>query len=204
MGQFNICWSNFDNPLRPLNKTRLNETYSSLSRASPTASAYTVARAELNGFTSTTPGASSATSIRASATSSGTSTTSASSSGDSGLSGGAIGGIVGGVVGGLILLGAAGFFFWRRKRAQGKTDPHAPASDPYQGYQYSQQYQPQQPYPAQQQYSPQPPVAQMHSPPPTDKYAHMHQPQVAEAPAFNAPAEMDASYNQQHGGHGYK
>lgn len=34
------------------------------------------------------------------------------------LSGGAIGGIVGGAVGGLALLGAAGFFSWRRRKVE--------------------------------------------------------------------------------------
>jgi len=97
-------------------------------------------------------------------------------------------------VGGLALLGAIGFFFWRRRKNTGKINPNTPPGDPYQGY----GYQPQQP---QQQiheaaYSPQPSMAQPYSPPPSDKYAH--QAPVHEAPAYNNPVEMDASYYQQH------
>jgi hypothetical protein len=44
-------------------------------------------------------------------------------------------------------------------------------------------------------------MAQMHSPPmpPTDKYAHHAA--VHEAPAWQNPVEMDASYYQQGGQH---
>ena len=99
---------------------------------------------------------------------------------------------MGGVVGGLALVGAIGFFVWRRRRSSAKTNPYAQASDPYQGY----SYQPQAPYQGQA-YSPQPNIAQPHSPPPNDKYAQMQQPRIHEAPAFAHPVEMDANYYQQ-------
>ncbi|KAH7087869.1 hypothetical protein FB567DRAFT_560565 [Paraphoma chrysanthemicola] len=216
-GQFNICWSVQNNPLRPLNASRLNETFSSLSSASPTALSYTVDRQQLLALTSTTPGASSATptinstpaSATASTSASATSSSSPSSnpSSDSGLSGGAIGGIVGGIIGGLALLGAIAFFiFRRRKSAAGKLDPHTPPGDPYQSYGYQPGYQPppgQLPHEAP--YSPQPGMAQMQSPQmapnPLDKYAHHAG--VHEAPAWQNPVEMDASYQQQQSGGGH-
>ncbi|KAF2024910.1 hypothetical protein EK21DRAFT_77706 [Setomelanomma holmii] len=210
-GQFNICWSTQDNPLRPLNATRLNETFHSLSSARPSAASYTVDRQQLLALTSITPGASSstpaATSTPASTSASATSSSTSSSTpapGDSGLSGGAIAGIVVGVIGGLALLGAIGFFLWRRKKnAATKTNPHAPPGDPYNSYGYQPGYQPGQiPHDA---YSPQPATAQMHAlqmtgQPGLDKYAHQA-PAVYEAPAYNTVAEMDASYYQQAPGH---
>lgn len=191
--QFRICWSKQENPIRFLNSTELNQTYSSLSSAQPSATSITIDKAKLLAMTSTTPGVSpSSTPTSASATSSITSSSTPASSSSSGLSGGAIGGIVGGIVGGLALLGAIGFFLWRRKRsAQGasKTNPHASAGDPYQGY----AYQPQQPV-HEAAYNPQQDMAQVHgsyAPPPTDKYAHTHQGPV-EVPANSSrPVEMD-------------
>lgn len=144
-------------------------------------------------MTSTTPGASgSSTPVSASASTSPTSSSAPASSSSSGISGGAIGGIVGGVLGGLLLLGAIGFFLWRRKRSAqigSKADPHASAGDPYQNY----AYQPQQPV-HEVAYSPHQGMAQMDgsSPAPvTDKYAHTQQGPV-EVPAHSSvPVELD-------------
>ncbi|KAF2823664.1 hypothetical protein CC86DRAFT_395760 [Ophiobolus disseminans] len=204
--QFNICWSKGENSLRSLNATRLNQTYVSLLSASPTATSIAINKVQLLAMTGVDPSdrpsssTSAASSTPASATASATSTSSATPSpaDDGGLSGGAIGGIVGGVVGGLALLGAIAFFFWRRRKTTGKIDTNAPPGDPYQGYGYQPGHQPQ---PQQQYheaaYSPQPAMAQPYSPPPTDKYAH--QAPVHEAPAYNNPVEMDATYySQQH------
>jgi len=164
-----------------------------MSSAKPSATVYSIPKQELNQLTISTPGTSSATSSPTVSPS-----PSPAADSDSGLSGGAIGGIVGGVVGGLALLGAIGFFLWRRRKNSGKTDPHAQSGDPYQGYGYQQQqYQPGHAPSTHTAYSPQSNVAQMHQAPPMDKYAHMQQPQVAEAPAYNNPVEMDASYYQQ-------
>jgi len=204
--QFNICWSKGDNALRSLNATRLNETFSSLLSASPTATSLPINRAQLLALTGPDPTDLASSSASASASASGTAPasaipfttssplSSAAPADDGGLSGGAIGGIVGGVVGGLALLGAIGFFFWRRRKNTGKINPNTPPGDPYQGYGYQPQQPPQQIHEVA--YSPQPAMAQPYSPPPTDKYAH--QAPVHEAPAYNNPVEMDASYYQQH------
>jgi len=209
--QFNICWSKGDNALRALNATRLNDTYSSLSSASPTATSLPVDKQQLLALTgiapSDLPSSSTSASLPASATASTTNSStpiggSTDTDSSGGLSGGAIGGIVGGVVGGLALLGAIGFFLWRRRKNAGKTNTNAPPGDPYQGYGY-QQPQPQQGTYHEAPYSPQPSMAQAYAPPPSDKYAH--QAPVHEAPAHNPnPVEMDASYYQQQHNQTYK
>jgi len=138
LGQFNICWSTFLNPLAAINATKLNQTYFSMSSSSPSATAYTVPQNSIlqmvmiAGAVTPTPSAASFSLISTitSASTSATPTTSTSpppTPGSKGLSGGAIGGIVGGVVGGLALL-AIGAFFYRRHR-KAKSLKMEPAQD---------------------------------------------------------------------------
>ncbi|KAF2032483.1 hypothetical protein EK21DRAFT_109862 [Setomelanomma holmii] len=113
--QINICWATQENPVANLSKALSNQAYSSLSSARPSATSYSININALLGSSTSSSAASSPTaSISATASSSSSATPTNNSS--SGLSGGAIGGIVGGVVGGLALLGAIGFFLWRRKK----------------------------------------------------------------------------------------
>jgi hypothetical protein len=119
--QINVCWSVTSNPVGNLSNEAMNNTYSSLSSASPSATAYSVKAVDLS--------PSSSTSLLASSSASSTPSPSLASSqpqNDAGISGGAIGGIVGGVVGGLALAGIAGFLLWRRNRAG--SHAHAPVA----------------------------------------------------------------------------
>ncbi|KAH4191777.1 hypothetical protein HBI71_133030 [Parastagonospora nodorum] len=198
--QFRVCWSKEQNTIRFLNATTLNETFSSLSSASPRATQYPVEAQQLLAWTSTTPGASAKPTTRPAASSSPpaasstptilSSTSNSSSSSKSTLSTSAIGGIVGGLLGGLALLGAIAFLLWRRRKsAARKSNPYEAPSDPYQGY----AYQPQQPvHEAHSPYSPQPGISQL---PAVDKYAQHAGP--VEVSALSAPVEMDASYRSQ-------
>jgi MYXO-CTERM domain-containing protein len=188
--EYNVCWSKQENNLRYLNKTRLNETFSSLSSAQPTAMSFTVNTNDLYLLTSTYPSTAS-TSPTASTS------TNPNSSNGSGLSGSAIGGIVGGVVGGVALLGALAFFLWRRRyNANKNVNPHTSPVDPYQKYGYQPGFQP--------------PMVETHEAPPysaqqgvpvtvgsADKYAHVGQPPVAEVPGYQNPVEMDGGYQDQ-------
>jgi hypothetical protein len=194
-GQINICWATAPNPVAMLNATAMNQTYSSLFSARPSAASYTIELAALQTLTSTTAGASSSPSTSPTAASSSGQSQSPTSSpppaenSDSGLSGGAIGGIVGGVVGGIALLGAIGFLLWRRKKYStiAQADPSSPPNghQPYAGYQANTGY------PSSPGYQQDP--AEMHSmsaAPPAEKYARMGYP--SEMPAQQQPVEMSA------------
>lgn len=118
--QINICWATAENPIANVSEDRLNETFSSLSSARPSASSLTF---DIAALTATSTPASSTASATSSPASSGASATPSETSsqspaptgGSSGVSGGAIGGaVVGGVVG-LALIGAGIFFLMRRK-----------------------------------------------------------------------------------------
>jgi hypothetical protein len=139
-GQINICWSTSDNILGLLNATKLNETYSSLSSAFPTASSYTIDRAALFQFTSTSATRSaSATEVPATAAATESSPPESSSSRHNRLSGEATGGIVGGVIGGLALLVVASFFLWCRRKVDGKGHARPLVTEPYQSTDYQQE-----------------------------------------------------------------
>jgi hypothetical protein len=110
--------------------------------------------------------------------------------GGGGLSGGAIGGIVGGVVGGLALLGAVGFFLWRRKKKAHAADVYDTSTTPY----TSNGYQPAATEP--------PAGAYVAEAPVTEKYAHRGQhagggytdgPVAPVELSGNTPVEMPAS-----------
>lgn len=124
--QINICWSTAENPVALLDPEQMNKTYKERQAAEPSAISYPVSLAELQKMTSTTPGASSASTNAPSSLTSGTSPASSvagssqsgtqpPSSSSGGLSGGAIGGIVGGVIGGIAIIGFIVFLLWRRR-----------------------------------------------------------------------------------------
>ncbi|KAF2019790.1 hypothetical protein BU24DRAFT_489676 [Aaosphaeria arxii CBS 175.79] len=127
--QINICWATPPNPMAGIGPTRVNETYSSLLSASPSASTLAF-KAEVFQSSSTstpvaTPSAATeptiSTSTQVAATTQANTATSStiqpeSSSSSSGISGGAIAGIVVGVIGGLALIGAGAFFLFKRKK----------------------------------------------------------------------------------------
>ncbi|KAF1359616.1 hypothetical protein EJ07DRAFT_155576 [Lizonia empirigonia] len=128
--QVNVCWSTVDNPVANLSDTKLNETFSSLSSAKPSASSYPISLAQLQATATPTTSlpaslsASSLFSVSATTTSS-ASSTSGESTEKKGISSGAIGGIVGGVVGGLAIIGLVGLLLFRRRKANTKGE-HAP------------------------------------------------------------------------------
>ncbi|KAF1927547.1 uncharacterized protein M421DRAFT_393067 [Didymella exigua CBS 183.55] len=145
--QINVCWSTIDNPVANLSDTKLNETFSSLSSAKPSASSFPISLAQLQA--SATPTTSLPVSMSASSLSSGSAIIPASTAASvtsivtdlpeaqpidkKGKPGGAIGGIVGGVVGGLVLISIAGFLLFRRRKAnlKGGHAPIAPGPPPY-------------------------------------------------------------------------
>lgn len=127
-----MCVATEANVIANVSDALLNQTYSSLSSASPSASVLTLDGASLASAaaaTSTSSSSSSASSsiaAHSSQTSPATTTTSpASSSSSTHLSGGAIGGIVVGCVLGISLIAAAVFFALRKRRSW-----HDPAQDP--------------------------------------------------------------------------
>ncbi|PSN59091.1 hypothetical protein BS50DRAFT_594786 [Corynespora cassiicola Philippines] len=143
--QINICWATLSNPLTNFSETLVNETFSSLSSASPSATSWTFDLDSLSSTTSSTP-ASTAASTSASVSSSTAATSEPASSSttptsggsplpdapgsdNTGLSGGAIGGIVVGVVGGIAILGAGAFFLWRRSRNNTAGGPKGAGSE---------------------------------------------------------------------------
>ncbi|KAF9692728.1 hypothetical protein EKO04_009059 [Ascochyta lentis] len=210
--QVNVCWSTVENPVANLSDTKLNDTFSSLSSAQPSASSFPISLAQLQA--TATPTTSLPVSLSASSLSSASETGSpsavdtpfpAQSTGQKGISGGAIGGIVGGVVGGLAIIGVVGFLLFRRRKAN-SIGEHAPIAsgtpsehehgNPYELNAYQQQH-----------------AAMAEAPTPMEKYAHnagagsagpaspyrdvpevqgsaVERPGVFEMPG-SAPAEMD-------------
>lgn len=128
LGQFNICWNLNINPLVAMNETQLNLTYSAMSSANPSLTAYTVPQATLRqmvlgakgtpnlNFPSIGPATVSASPSASASTT--PSTSSSATPGPGGMSGGAKGGIAGGVIGGIALLGVGIFLYWRRRKAK--------------------------------------------------------------------------------------
>ncbi|CAN9453881.1 unnamed protein product [Alternaria alternata] len=180
--QVRICFNVQDNPVANLSDEKINDIFSSLSSARPSASSYPVLLAHLQAEASPTtslpvsPSQSSLVEVSATATPIVTdSSTVSESSGHNGMSGGAIGGIVGGVVGGLVLIGLMGFLLFRRRKARSKGDhaPIASGSPPEHGQQNF--YEPN-PYYHQH-------AAQTPAPGPTEKCIHEMQ--------ENATSEMD-------------
>ncbi|KAF2154514.1 hypothetical protein K461DRAFT_275632 [Myriangium duriaei CBS 260.36] len=145
--QINICWNSAHDTLTNISASVLNDTYSSLSSATPKASSWSFSPLSLIAETSPLPSSSTATSPTSApttssasgpTTSSSSSSTSPSSSASSGpvssssshLSGGAIGGIVVGAIAAVALVALVLLLFLRRKRAsaphQDRYDSNAP------------------------------------------------------------------------------
>ncbi|KZM18424.1 hypothetical protein ST47_g10436 [Ascochyta rabiei] len=154
--QVNVCWSTLDNPIANLSDTKLNDTFSSLSSAHPSASSFPIPLAQLQA--TATPTTSLPVLLSASSLSSASETASrtaidapisAEPTEKKGVSGGAIGGIVGGVVGGLVIISVFGFLMFRRHKAASKGE-HAPIAsgspsehehgNPYEMNAYQQQH----------------------------------------------------------------
>jgi LPXTG-motif cell wall-anchored protein len=115
IGQINICWSTLRNPIATINATLLNETFSILSSANPSAASYRIV--DLRQIASPTSTSDSASQSSSNTIAVFSPTSSGSARNDpSSISNGVIGGIVGGVAGGLALLGIATWLLWRRRR----------------------------------------------------------------------------------------
>ncbi|GIZ37267.1 hypothetical protein CKM354_000072000 [Cercospora kikuchii] len=131
-GQINVCIASQDNPIGEVPQSLINETYASLSSASPSASTFSVDVASLVSRATATSTSSSATTT---STSSPTSTASETASppsedSDSGVSGGTIAGAVVGGVAGLALIGALVWFLLRRRaRHTHAPVPTSPTGD---------------------------------------------------------------------------
>ena len=119
-GQINVCWSTADNPLNNISSSALDNTFSSLSSAQPTASSYTFDIAALmlqtqTAGTSAIPSASPSSAISSNPAST------------AGLSGGAIAGIVVGVVAAFIIAVAVTYFLVRAAHKRGQPGPRRAA-----------------------------------------------------------------------------
>ncbi|CRG92219.1 hypothetical protein PISL3812_09275 [Talaromyces islandicus] len=129
-GQINICWNSAHDTLTNISSNTLNETYSSLSSASPSASSWSFSPETLIAATQTTSSSTTSTTTTTTTsaskhttalptsthTSTPSSTESSSSSSSSSLSGGAIAGIVIGALAGVAIIAALAFFLFRRRR----------------------------------------------------------------------------------------
>ncbi|CAK7207233.1 hypothetical protein SEUCBS139899_010043 [Sporothrix eucalyptigena] len=135
--QINICWSTHHDVLNNITNKVLNDTYSSLSSAHPSATTWSFDPDALIALTA--PPTSSATSSggSGSATTSAPSTSGTDTNGGSGnntsgttskVTGGAIAGIVVGSIAGVALIGLGLFLLWRRARNQ--KNYQAPGSGP--------------------------------------------------------------------------
>lgn len=123
--QINICWSKSENILEPLNATKINETYHSLSSAFPSAASYTIDRAALFQFTSTLSSPSTSPTLVATHAAAPESFSSQPPAAHhDGLSGGAIGGIITGVFAGAALSAVVTVLLWRRRKHVDKDDSH--------------------------------------------------------------------------------
>ncbi|KAL9110445.1 MAG: hypothetical protein Q9227_004989 [Pyrenula ochraceoflavens] len=121
--QINICWASAHDLLLNISSGALQDTYSSLSSAQPSASSWsfdpqTLIASTQTTSTSTTRETSSSTTTPVSSASS-----TSSSSSSSSPSGGAIAGIVIGALAALALIGAAIWFLMRHRRKKTQTVP---------------------------------------------------------------------------------
>ncbi|OAL45411.1 hypothetical protein IQ07DRAFT_225064 [Pyrenochaeta sp. DS3sAY3a] len=190
-GQINICWATAPNPVANISRELSNDTFSSLTAATPSATYYTFDVASVLASAAATASSSGTSVPSASITASSSPTSSTildTSSG--GLSGGAIGGIVGGVVGGLALIGAVAFFLWRRRsNAKASSTPVNHNDNPYNDNPYmTQGYQA-----VPTAFAEAPGAQHIAEAPAIQKYAHHN----SQAPAYevegSTPAEMPAN-----------
>ncbi|KAH8690650.1 hypothetical protein BGW36DRAFT_58296 [Talaromyces proteolyticus] len=128
-GQINICWSTAHDTLTNISLSTLNQTYLSLSSASPSASSWSFSPEKLIAATATTTTSTSTSTTKHTAmttdthssTTSATPSSTTSPSSSSSLSGGAIAGIVIGAVAGVVIIVALLLYLFRRRRGQGDT-----------------------------------------------------------------------------------
>ncbi|KAF2213190.1 hypothetical protein CERZMDRAFT_96857 [Cercospora zeae-maydis SCOH1-5] len=123
-GQVNVCVATQDNPIGAVPQSLMNETFSSLSSASPSASTFSVDVASLAARATATSTTSSASTSTSSPTSTASETASPPNGGSNdGVSGGTIAGAVVGGVAGLALIGALVWFLLRRRARRNTHEP---------------------------------------------------------------------------------
>ncbi|KAL2845940.1 hypothetical protein BJY01DRAFT_247451 [Aspergillus pseudoustus] len=113
--QTNVCWNKETSPLIGLSTDTLNDTYSSLSSAAPTARTWAF---DLDSLFPSTSTSATTTPTETSSPPTSPDTESSSSSDSDSLSGGTIAGIVVGVVGAIAIVLVAIFFFLGKRRRQ--------------------------------------------------------------------------------------
>ncbi|KAL9622660.1 MAG: hypothetical protein Q9160_002970 [Pyrenula sp. 1 TL-2023] len=128
-GQINICWASAHDLLLNISSPTLNDTYSSLSSAKPSASSWSfdpqtlIAATQTTSSTTSKTTSSTTTALPTSSVTPSPTTSPVSSSSSSPISGGAIAGIVVGALAGLTVLSAAIWFLMRHTRKQGESRP---------------------------------------------------------------------------------
>ncbi|KAF7188318.1 hypothetical protein HII31_10382 [Pseudocercospora fuligena] len=125
-GQINVCVATQDNPIADVPQLLMNETYSSLTSANPSATSLSV---DVTSLVAEATSSSSSTSSAATTASSTTSTagpTSTTANSDSGstTTGAIAGGVVGGVAG-LAIIGGVIWFFLRKRKSNSHDSPAA-------------------------------------------------------------------------------
>ncbi|KAF2165051.1 hypothetical protein M409DRAFT_55953 [Zasmidium cellare ATCC 36951] len=126
-GQVNVCVATQDNPIAAVPELLMNETFSSLSSADPSATSYSV---DVNSLAArATASSTSSSSLQSTSTTtspSATTTQSPAPDDSDSISGGAIAGIVVGCVVGLAAIAGLIWFLLRRRRSQKKSASEIP------------------------------------------------------------------------------
>ena len=188
--QINICWATPENPIANVTQDKMNETFSSLSSARPSATEYSFDLQALYATSTSTSSSASASATTSGAagsaaqsqSASSTASPSPSSSSSSGLSGGAIAGIVIGAIAVIALIGIGAFILFRRNRKNARAAELDGKAHPQNAYQAAQEKNGQHFRQA------------GYSPAPQQEPVEMHQePATAEMPASQRPFEMEGS-----------
>ncbi|KAI5368065.1 hypothetical protein Slin15195_G031990 [Septoria linicola] len=131
-GQVNVCVATQDNPIAEVSDMLLNETFSSLSSASPSASTFSVDVVSLAARATATSSSQSSTATEAAtSTSADTASTTSTSTGESNdLGSSPTGAIAGGVVGGVAGLAVIGAIVWLLLRRRSKKQAYEPPTSP--------------------------------------------------------------------------
>ncbi|EPE07581.1 hypothetical protein F503_00303 [Ophiostoma piceae UAMH 11346] len=117
-GQINVCWSTSRDTLNNITTDVLNDTYSSLSSAKPSATTWAFTPISLVALTNPAITQTQTPNPDASSTGSSVPSTTPTDDSDAGtsLGGGAIAGVVVGALGGVALLGLGVFMLWKRQK----------------------------------------------------------------------------------------